>query len=84
MLTVNDLFKDEIKFPIYYVLTFPVLDIETKLNVIEADAEIKSKIGQVHKISNLNKNALLIQILSENRGRKLMRITSIANQPVTV
>ena len=84
LLTVNDLFNDEIKFPIYYVLTFPVLDIETKLNVIEADAEIKSKIGQVHKISKLNKYAILIQIISENRGRKLMQITSIANQPVTV
>ena len=40
LLTVNDLFKDEIKFPTYYVLTFPGLDIETKLNVIAADAEI--------------------------------------------
>ena len=62
LLTVNDLFKDEIKFPTYYVITFPGLDIETKLNGIAADAEIKSKIRQVHKISKLNKNALLIQI----------------------
>ena len=54
LLNVNDLFKDEIKFPTCYVLTFPGLDIEAKLNVIAADAEIKSKIGQVHIISKLN------------------------------
>ena len=47
LLTVNDLFKDEIKFPTYYVLTFPGLDIETKLNVIAADAELKLLI-QIH------------------------------------
>ena len=40
------------------------------------DAE-KSKIGQVHKISKLNNNALLIQIRAENHGRKLMQITCI-------
>ena len=62
--TVNDLFKDEIKFPTYYVLTFPGLDIETKLNVIAA--EINSKIGPVHKIIKLNKNVLLKQIRAEN------------------
>ena len=55
MLTVNDLFKDEIKFPTYYVLTFPGLDIETKLNVIAADAEIKFKIGQLTKLVNLTR-----------------------------
>ena len=42
------------------------------LHVITTDADIKSKIGQVHKISKRSKNALLTQILTENQERKLM------------
>lgn len=83
LLPLQDLFVDEQKFPPYYVLNFPGIDIDSQLNVIAADSEIKLKIGKPKKICKLNKNALLIQVLSEEQGKKLSKLTSVANQLVT-
>ena len=50
LLPLQDLFVDDQKFPLYYVLNFP--DIDSRLNVIAADSEIKLKIGKSKKIVN--------------------------------
>ena len=61
MIPLLELFKDE-KFPRYYVLTFPDVDIGTKLNVITVDTELTAKIGKAQKITKLSKSSLLITL----------------------
>ena len=82
MIPLLELFKDE-KFPKYYVLTFPDVDIGTKLNVITVDTELTEKIGKAQKISKLNKSSLLIEVKSEAQGKKLTLIKKLAEITVT-
>jgi len=82
MIPLLELFKDE-KFPKYYVLTFPDVDIGTKLNVITVDTELTAKIGKAQKISKLNKSSLLIEVKSDAQGKKLTLIKKLAEITVT-
>ena len=77
-------FNSKPKFLKYHVITFPGTDINKELNAIIADKEIKETIGQPGKISKMNKNSLLIEILSENQLRKLNTLKRIAGQLVTI
>jgi len=82
MIPLLELFKDE-KFPKYYVLTFPGVDIETKLDVMTVDTELTEKIGKTQKISKLNKSSLLIEVKSEAQGKKLILIKKLAENTFT-
>ena len=84
MLLLDDIFEPETPYPKFQIMTFPGIDINTDLNVILADIEIKEKIGKAKKISKLNKKSLLIEVASKNQLEKLKAITTIAEQPVTI
>ena len=49
LMTLEDLFIDQNKFPIYFVVKFPRMEIDRELNVIATDNEIKMKIEQPSK-----------------------------------
>ena len=83
-MTLEDLFMDENKFPIYFVVKFPRMEIDRELNVIATDNEIKKKIGQPSKISKLCRDTLLIDVNSEEHGNKLSAIKLIAGNPAVV
>lgn len=84
LLSLEDLFRDERKYPVYYVITFPGVEIDSEINVISADREIKGKIGEYRKATKLNKDSLLIEVCSEQQAKALMRVKSVGNKTVTV
>ena len=81
---MEEIFKTEPIYPTYYVINFPGVDIETQLNVIATDKEIKTKIGNLKKITKMSTSAFLIQIANENQASLIKRINIITQQPVTV
>lgn len=83
LIPLEELFINEPKFPSFYVITFPGVDIDSELNVIAADIEIKAKIGKPKKITKMNRNALLIEIANKEQGNKLLDIKKIDNNIVT-
>ena len=84
LIPLEEIFETEPKYPTYYVINFPSIDIDTQPNVIATDKEIKTKIGNPKKITEMSKSALIIQIGSENLANLLKQINIIAQQPVTV
>ena len=65
-------------------MTFPRIDIETNLNVIAIDKDIKTKIGNPEKIKRLSRDTLQIEVKTKEQGEKLMKITEIAKENVLV
>ena len=43
-------------------MKFPSIEIETKINLIAVDKDIKTQISEPKKIKKLNKDALLIEV----------------------
>ena len=84
LMNFEETFNSRPKFPRFFVMKFPGVEIDTKLNVIAVDKEIKDEIGEPKKISKLNRNSLLIEVQSENQGEKLSRITNVHSNPVIV
>ena len=40
LMNLQESFSVEVKFPTYFVLAFPIIFVDSKLNVMTADAEI--------------------------------------------
>ena len=84
LLLIEQNTRREPNFAKFYIVKFPRLDIETKLNVIATDREIKNKIGIPKKISKLNRDSLLIEVKTNSQGKKLMEMKYITGFEVTV
>lgn len=84
LLPLESLFQEEVKYPTYFVMKFPGCDIESDLNVISADDEIKNKIGTLKKISKLGKDTLLLITKSKEQSKKATTLKTIDGKPVTV
>ena len=81
---LNIFTTEENHFPKYYKLKFSRVDIDTKLNVIAVDKEIKMKIGIPSKIKRLARNTLQIEVRNKEQGEKLMKLETITKEPITV
>ena len=53
-------------YPKFYSMKFPSIEIETKINLIAVDKDIKKQISEPKKIKKLNKDTLLIEVKSDN------------------
>ena len=84
LIRLENIFEKDSKFPSYYVLSFPGTYIDSEINVIIVDTEIKQKIVIPKKMTKLNKSALLVQVSSERQGNALSNINKVAEHPVTV
>ena len=71
-------------FKKFYSVKFPRLDLDTKLNVIATDKDLKAKIGNPSMIKKQNRDTLLIEVKSDAQGNKLKEITALHDQPVEV
>ena len=71
-------------FKKFYSVKFPRLDLDTKLNVIATDKDLKAKIGNPSMIKKQNRDTLLIEVKSDAQGNKLKEITALHDQPVQV
>ena len=74
----------KIHFTKFFKLTFPRTDIETDLNVIAIDKDIKKKIGNPEKIKRLSKDTLQIEVKTKEQGEKLLTIKEIATENVLI
>ena len=71
-------------YPKFYSMTFPSIEIKTKLNLIAVDKDIKKQISEPKKIKKLNKDTLLIEVKSDNQGKKLKEVKKIADLEVVI
>ena len=67
-----------------YNIKFPGLDINSELNVIEADMDIKRQVGKLGKITKAGKNTLFVETISASQSEKLMNVKTIAKQVVMI
>jgi len=58
-------------YPEFYSMKFPRIEIESKINPIAVDKDIKTQISEPKKIKELNRDTLLIEVKSDNQGKKL-------------
>ena len=83
LISLEKTFDGTPKYCKYHVITFPGVDIATKLNVILADKYLKEKIGPA-KMERIGKYSIMITINSEEQKNKLYKIKEITGFPVTI
>ena len=71
-------------FPKYYSVKFPRKDIDNDIPSIAVDKDIHSNIGKPKNIKKQNKDTLLIEVQSENQGKKVMQIKKLGGLEVQV
>ena len=71
-------------FDKYYIIRFPRLPIETKINIIATDRDLKNQIGNPKKITKLNNESLLIEAQSKQQSEKISNIKTLNDQSVIV
>ena len=83
LIPLQELFADEIKYPPFYIIQFPGMELDRNVNVISVDDDIKERLGKPKKITKYNRDSLLIEVNSNEQGNNLLKITQIAGNPVT-
>lgn len=78
------LLEEEPYFVKIFNVRFPGVNISNELNIIQADSEIKSKIGRPRKISKAGKSILMIETYNAAQSEKLQKIKRIASHEVIV
>ena len=76
--------NQEPRFPKFFSMKFPRLEIDTKINVIATDLDIKRQIGFPKTIKKQNRDTLLIEVKSAEQGKKLLATKNIAGEEVHV
>ena len=71
-------------YPKFYSMKFPSIEIWTKINQIAVDKDSKKQISEPKKIKKLNKDTLLIELKSDNQGKKLKEVKKIADLKVVI
>ena len=84
LLLINNSNQENHHFTKFYSVKFPRLDLDTKLNVIATDKDLKTKIGNLAMIKKQNKDTHLIEVKSDAQGNKLKSITALHDRPVEV
>ena len=70
-------------FPKVFNIKFPGVNIDTELNVIEADLDIKKKIGKL-KITRAGRSALLVGTWDSAQTEKLKNVKTLAGELVVI
>lgn len=84
ILSTDRRFDDQHHFPKFFSMKFPRMEIDSSLNVIATDADIKKQIGMPNSIKKQNRDTLLIEVKSEEQGKKLAAIKVIDRHEVYV
>ena len=71
-------------FPKYYSIKFPRMDIDSQLNVIAVEKDLKKQMGTPKSIKIQNRETLLIEVHSEAQGNKIKKIKKLNNNDVVV
>ena len=71
-------------FPKYYSVKFPRKDIDNDIPSVAVDKDIRSNIGKPKSIKKQNKDTLLMEVQSENQGKKVMQIKKLGGLEVQV
>ena len=83
LLSLDELFSTP-SFERFFTIKFVGLDIDTDVNPIKLDSDLKREIGIPEKISKASKNTLLVETKSSQQSEKLKKITKLAGKDVTV
>jgi len=82
---LDELFADNEPYHVsIYTMRFPGIDINKDMNIIQADQDIKRKIGKCRKITKANRNSLLIETTNPAQSDKLQAVTLIGGHRVIV
>jgi len=68
----------------FYNISFPGVDISKDVNVFQIEHDLYEKLGNNVKIEKQNRNTLLLEISTKRQADKIIKITTLAGQQVTV
>merc|ERR1719259_1062742 len=66
-------------YPKFYTMKFPRIEIESKINLVAEDKYITKQISEPKKMKKLNRDTILIEVKSDNQGKKLKEIKKVTN-----
>ena len=71
-------------FPKYFLVKFPGTDLDTGIDVLAVDRDLKNKIGTPDEIKKHNRDTLLVKVKSRHQGNSLSNLEKLASYDVSV
>ena len=65
LIKFDSIFQEKPYFVKMFTIRFPGVDINEQLNILQADEDIKGKVGKLKKIVKASKNTLLVKTENE-------------------
>jgi len=81
---IEELFEEDYSYPSYYVIKFPGVYIDSELNVIATDNEIRQKVGILKQMQNMDKSSILVQINNKFQIEKIPSLKMIDRKETIV
>ncbi|MEL6805241.1 MAG: hypothetical protein AAFO91_15830, partial [Bacteroidota bacterium] len=71
-------------FPKYFLAKFPGVDLDTDIDVLGVDQDLKAKIGTPEEIKKHNRDTLMIKIKTRQQAESLASIRKLASYNVNI
>jgi len=84
LMSIEELFEEDYSYPSYYVIKFPGVYIDSELNVIAADREIRQKVGVLKQMKKMDKSSILVQINHISQTEKILNLKMIDGKETIV
>ena len=85
VLRLEDIFQnEETYFERYYIIKLLRMNINTELDIIKTDDDLKRQVGQLKKITKAGKDTLLIESSTSAQSTKIRGVTKLAGTAVVV
>jgi len=85
LMTLNDVFQPEqLHFDKYFLIRFPGVTINTDINFIETDKDLRRQVGSLKKITKAGKSILLVESSNAAQTNKLKQLKKLGNLSVVV
>lgn len=83
LINFNNMFSTPY-FEKYFIIKFPGNTFNTTINPIATDIDLKKQVGNLHKITQANRNSLLVETNNGSQSTKVTSLETIAGYNVVV
>jgi len=85
LMTLNEVFQPEqLHFDKYFLIRFPGVTINTDINFIETDRDLRRQVGCLKKITKAGKSIILVESSNAGQTEKLKQLKKLGNHFVVV
>ena len=84
-LRLEDIFKPESEhFEKYYLIRFPRMNINSEVDIIKTDEDLRAQVGKLQKVTKAGRETLLIESGSPGQSEKIKELKKLAGVVVVV